>query len=356
MDRRRFIQSLSAAALSVTFPALSIALPATTSVIAPSVQDSLAPTFALTEEEWITKIGIIAIGGAGSSILRDTKNRLPCLTRTIAIDDNPFTLHRSGADVPILTEECERCTRGIQQAQNNYLKIADEVAASVKDLHMVFILSGLGGAVGTALAPKVAETLSQLHIFNLALGITPFEFEGLRRQQIALSGFNAVRRRSGTTFEISNQQLAATQDESANFAAVLDLAPKHFEQIYLATLKPMFEFSFVGVDFEDVRATLSHGGAGGFAMASAHIDSVDRATQTALSEVSRQVGNLKQARGIVVVMESARQTFRMRHINDAMNVVKNHIGDNTYIIFSAHYDESLSDTFRISLIANGEPS
>src|SRR5574343_35849 len=141
MDRRRFIQSLSAAALSGTFPALSIALPATTSVITPSVQDSLAPTFALTEEEWITKIGIIAIGGAGSSILRDTKNRLPHLTRTIAIDDNPFTLHRSGANVSILIEECERRTRGIQQAQNHYLKIADELTASVKDLHLVFVLS-----------------------------------------------------------------------------------------------------------------------------------------------------------------------------------------------------------------------
>lgn len=356
MDRRRFIQSLSAAALSGSFPALGIAFPTTTSVIAPSVQASLAPTFALTEEEWITKIGIIAIGGAASSILRDTKNRLPHLTRTIAIDDNPFTLYRSGADVSIQIEECEKRTRGIQEAQNYYLKIADEVTASVKDLHLVFILSGLGGVVGTALAPKVAETLSQLDIFNLALGITPFEFEGVRRQQIASSGFNAVRRRAGTTFEISNQQLAATQDEGANFAAVLDLAPKQFEQIYRATLKPMFEFSFVGVDFEDIRATLSHRGAGGFAMASAHIDSVDRATQTALSEVSRQVGNLKQARGIVVVMESARKTFRLRHVNEAMNVVKYHVDDDTYIIFSAHYDESLSDTFRISLIANGNIS
>lgn len=356
MDRRRFIQSLSAAALSGSFPALSIALPATSPVITPTVQAPLAPTFALTEEEWITKIGIIAIGGAGSSILRDAKNRLPHLTRTVAIDDNPFTLHRSGADVSILIEECEKSTRGIQQAQNRYLKIADELTASVKDLHLVFVLSGLGGVIGTALAPKVAETLSQLDIFNLAIGITPFEFEGLRRQQIALSGFNAVRRRAGTTFEISNQQLAATQDERANFAAVLDLAPKHFERIYLATLKPMFEFSFVGVDFEDIRATLSHQGAGGFAMASAHIDSVDRATLTALSEVSRQVGNLKQARGIVVVMESAKNTFRLRHVNEAMNVVKNHVDDDTYIIFSAHYDESLSDTFRISLIANGNIS
>ncbi len=353
MDRRRFIQSLSAAALSGSFPALSNALPATSPVITPTVQAPMAPTFALTEEEWITKIGIIAIGGAGSSILRDAKNRLPHLTRTIAIDDNPFTLHRSGADVSILIEECEKGTRGIQEAQNHYLKIADEVTASVKDLHMVFILSGLGGVVGTALSPKVSETLAQLDIFNLALGITPFDFEGRRRQQIALSGFNAIRRRASTTFEISNQQLAASQEESASFAKVLDLAPLRFEQIYRAVLKPMAEFSFVGVDFEDLRATLSHPGLGGFAMASEHINSVDKATQKALTEVSNQIGNLKQARGIVVVMESSRESFRLRNVNEAMNIVKNHVSDETFVIFSAHYDESLSDTFRIRLIANG---
>lgn len=353
MDRRRFIQSLSAAALSGSFPALSIALPATSPVITPTVQAPLASTFSLTEEEWITKIGIIAIGGAGSSILRDAKNRLPHLTRTVAIDDNPFTLHRSGADVSILIEECEKRTRGIQQAQNRYLKIADELTASVKDLHLVFVLSGLGGVIGTGLAPKVSETLAQLNIFNLALGVTPFDFEGLRRQQIALSGFNAIRRRAGTTFEISNQQFAASQEESATFATVLDLAPLRFEQIYRATLKPMTEFSFVGVDFEDVRTTLSHHGSGGFAMAIDHINSVEKATQKALTEISDQIGNLKQARGIVVVMESSRKSFRLRNVNEAMNVVKTHVSDETFVIFSAHYDESLSDTFRISLIANG---
>ena len=55
-------------------------------------------------------------------------------------------------------------------------------------------------------------------------------------------------------------------------------------------------------------------------------------------------------------MESAKKTFRLRHVNEAMNVVKKHVDDDTYIIFSAHYDESLSDTFRISLIANGNIS
>lgn len=356
MDRRRFIQSLSTVALAGSIPALSIAAPATTSVTAPSVHTPLGPKFSLAEEEWMTKIGIIAIGGAGNSILRDSKDRLPHLTRTIAIDDNPFTLHRSGADVSILIEECEKRTRGIQQAQNHYLTFADEVIASVKDLHLVFILSGFGGVIGTALAPKVAETLSQLDIFNLAIGVTPFEFEGLRRQQIALSGFNAVARRAGISFELSNKQFATSDDEFSTFSEILDLAPLRFEQIYRSTLKPMTESSFVGVDFEDVRATLSHRGSGGFAIASEHINSVDKATRNVLSEVTRQLGNLKQARGIAVVMESAKKSFRLRHVNEAMKLVKNHVSDGAFIIFSALYDESLPDAFRISLIANSPPS
>ena len=112
----------------------------------------------------------------------------------------------------------------------------------------------------------------------------------------------------------------------------------------------MIEFSFVGVDFEDIRTTLSQRGSGGFAITSDHINSVDKATRKALSEISEQVGNI---RSIVVVMDGAKESFRMRHVSEAMELIHHHVGEDTFVTFSAHYDESLSDTIRISLLANG---
>lgn len=350
MDRRRFIQTISAIALSGSLPSLGQANSTPTQPLSPFTLPSQEPKALEDADTYAPKVGIVAIGGAGISILRDTKDRLPNLSRTVAISDNPFILHRSGVDVPLLMEKSASHTLGIQQVQKNYSAISRQLVAAVQDLDLVFILSGLGGVVGTAIAPKVAQTLAQLNIFNLAVAVTPFEFEGLRRNQIAMTGLNALRRRTATTFQMSNQRFASTMDESATLASVLDRAPQGFEEIYRTTLKPITNFSFVGVDFEDIRMTLSHHGAGGISSAIGGIDNVATTTEYALTDLSSQLGNLNGASGIVAVVEGAQGKFPMRLLREAINTVHQHIGEETFIIFSAHYDDTLVNQIRVSLL------
>lgn len=164
----------------------------------------------------IVRFGVITVGGIGRAILDDRTLNLPYRPRTIAINTDAAGLDKVSADRKILVGG-----GGVLPAH-----IADAVAG----LEVAFLVAGMGGAAGTAISPVVAQVLRGQHILTLCYTISPFDWEGKRRQQSAQSGVRALRPHVDALIAVSNEQFAAAVGDDAPMTWVLQQAPNAFLQ------------------------------------------------------------------------------------------------------------------------------
>ena len=197
MDRRKFLQALTVLGTSTALPshALNNGNPQTEVPLATPGSSKAGHAFQYPESDGeFPRIGIVAVGGAGGAICNHLAASLPHLNRSIAIDTNPFALHRIKADHKIQVGNGKRILTEPSIARSLVKQVSEEIADAASGLDLVFILAGMGGATGCGISPIVAETLRKMNILTLGSAITPFDFEGPRRMQIAQSGTRALGR------------------------------------------------------------------------------------------------------------------------------------------------------------------
>jgi cell division protein FtsZ len=349
MDRRQFIQSVSALGIgSICSSVTASCIPNAAPNLFPPSNLSVLNCAELSAEEGGPRVGVVAIGGAASTLLNSVHSQLHFLERSIAIDVDPFSLHRSGANEKILVGEGLNKKIDFREVQEAFSAVIPDLLSVVGDLHLVFILAGLGGVTGTALAPSVATVLNQQNIFNIGFGITPFGFEGHRRQQIGVAGLHALERRSGSTFHSSNEDWAKKVGHEAKFDEALLKVPAHFLDIYHGLVKPCNAPGFVGVDFEDIRTVMSY-----TSPARVGIGYSNRGAREAIDQVNIDQLKLPAAQGVLVVIESSPAFLKFREINEVMNQVKASAHSDATIIFSAHETKDLSDRYKVTLMTSG---
>ena len=83
----------------------------------------------------------------------------------------------------------------------------DEIRAALEKADMVFITTGMGGGTGTGAAPVVAAIASDMGILTVGVVTKPFNFEGKKRQQHALSGIDELSQHVDSLVIIPNEKL-----------------------------------------------------------------------------------------------------------------------------------------------------
>ena len=197
-------------------------------------------------------------------MLRELHGRLPNLHRSIAIDKSCRALASSAAEHKLMLRLKQR---GKVQADISVApSISDaqwkELDNLIRGLDLVFIVSGLGGVAGSTVAPLVAERLTQNHVFNVAIAVLPFSYEGNRRISASHSALKALQSKALLTFPISNQALADKYPDSTLIDYILGLADDEFATIYKLILEPLSQDSITGFELESARMCLSKRGLG----------------------------------------------------------------------------------------------
>ena len=355
MDRRKFLQSLTAVGISAALPATAFSRDIYPAVV-PSASfesnnvDSKFQTLHADTE--FPRIGIIAVGGAGGIILSSLAGRLPYLDRSIAVDTNLNALNQVSADHKILVGESKRIVFEPNAARLLAMGVKEKIISAATGLDLVFILAGMGGVTGTGISPMVAETLSEMGILTIGAAVTPFDFEGHKRIQNAHSGLDALSRRVTTLFPISNQTIAVASGENAAVTSILNQSDQLFESLYLNISNTVSEIGLIGIDFEDVKTVLSCGGYSAFGFGAASGPKSQKlATLNAISSPLLGQNRLSSAAGVLVAIEGNRQSLKMSQINTVFNAIKQHVSSKN-IMYSARYND-LAEDFRVSILATG---
>jgi cell division protein FtsZ len=357
MDRRTFIQSLSCLGATTALPAFALEGGTRPPTI---LEGATTPTKLESLSE--LRIGVIAVGGAGGTILSELYGKLPYLSRSTAIDIDPDALQRVAADRRILLDDAMAGPPDARTASLLANAARTRIADAVADLDIAFIVAGMGGVAGTAISPIVAEVLRKNQTMTIAAAFTPVNSEGPRRYHIAVDGMLALGDIANATFRISNDVLCwyPCQRDLPLWASP---ATTTFERLYRGTTEPIASSDYlVGFNGQSLLQCISNEGSATLGYGSASgIDACELATRKAINHPLLGEDQLNSASGVWVLIEGAPRCLKLRQFVKISRLIRESLRDSAAVadpvyICGAIRNKAMDDDFRVTILASGIPS
>jgi cell division protein FtsZ len=217
---------------------------------------------------------------------------------------------------------------------------------------MVFVTAGLGGGTGTGAAPIVAQIAKECGALTIGVVTRPFTFEGAKRMQSAESGMDQLKDHADTLIVIPNDRLLQIVDKKASLQDAFRQADDVLRQGIQGISELITVPGLINLDFADVKAIMSEGGAA--LMAVGHASGEDRARLAAEQAISSQLLDITidGARGVLFNVTGG-PNMTLFEVNQAAAIIRETSHPDVNMIFGAVIDPNMGDEIRITVIATG---
>ncbi len=309
-----------------------------------------------SQGESFARIKVIGVGGGGCNavnrMIEEGMNGIEFIA--VNTDAQALLLSKAGTRVRI----GDKSTRGLGAGGNPEMgrkaaeESAEELYEVLKGSDMVFVTAGLGGGTGTGAAPIVAQIAKEVGALTIGVVTRPFTFEGSRRQQSAEAGISKLKEHADTLIVIPNDRLLQIVDKRVSLQEAFRTADDVLRQGIQGISELITVPGLINLDFADVRAIMSEGGAA--LMAVGHASGEDRARIAAEMAISSQLLDITidGARGILFNVTGG-NSLTLFEVNQAAAIIKETAHPDVNLIFGAVIDPSLGDEVRITVIATG---
>ena len=238
---------------------------------------------------------------------------------------------------------------GAAAAEEALPEILDHLAGS----HMAFITAGMGGGTGTGAAPVIARAAKEQGILTVGVVTKPFHFEGVRRQQTAERGIEALAKHVDTLIVIPNQNLFRVANEKTTFAAAFAMADQVLYSGVASITELMTKEGLINLDFADVRAIMSEMGRAMMGTGEASGDKrAIEAAEAAISNPLLDDVSMRGARGLLISITGG-PDLTLYEVDEAATRIREEVDPEANIILVATFDESLEGIMRVSVVDTG---
>ena len=230
-------------------------------------------------------------------------------------------------------------------------KEREQVRQALVGADLVFIVAGLGGQTGTAVAPEVANLVRSLGALAVGIVTHPFSFEGLQRAAAAAAGTARLEEVAHTVIVIRNDRLLENNCDLP-FHETYRLAHDVWFDSIQAINELVNRAGLVNVDFADVRAIVEVGGAA--VIGSGLGTGPQRAYLAAHQAISSPLldSSIDGARGVLFNVTGGNDLC-LSEVHTIAAYIQSRIHPEANIIFGATVDASLEDELQLILIATG---
>ncbi len=310
----------------------------------------------LTPGENFAAIKVVGVGGGGSNAVNRMINEGLGGVDFIAVNTDNQALMLSKAKTRVRIGD--KLTRGLGAGGNPEIgrkaaeESADELYEVLRGADMIFIASGMGGGTGTGASPVVAQIAKELGALTIGVVTRPFTFEGAKRQTSAESGIDALKSQVDTLIVIPNDRLLQIADKRSSLQQAFSLADDVLRQGIQGISELITVPALINLDFADVRAIMSEGGAA--LMAVGRADGDDRARRAAEAAISSALLDvtIDGARGILFNI-TAGPGLSLFEVSEAAALIRDSAHPEVNMIFGAQIDENMGDQVRVTVIATG---
>ncbi|MBA4379474.1 MAG: cell division protein FtsZ [Anaerolinea sp.] len=308
------------------------------------------------QAETFARIKVIGVGGGGSNAVNRMIEEGIQGVEFIAVNTDGQALLLSKS--PLRVRLGEKLTRGLGAGGNPEIgrKAAEESAEDLynvlKGADMVFVTAGLGGGTGTGAAPIVAQIARDVGALTLGIVTRPFTFEGPKRIASAEAGMAKLKEHADTLIVIPNDRLLQIVDKRVSLQDSFKLADDVLRQGIQGISELITVPGLINLDFADVRAIMSEGGAALMAVGKASGE--DRAKVAAEQAISSKLLDITidGARGVLFNVTGG-PNMTLFEVNQAAALIRETTHPEVNMIFGAVIDPTMGDEIRITVIATG---
>src|SRR5512140_2640528 len=306
--------------------------------------------------ETFARIKVIGVGGGGQNAV----NRMieEGIEGVEFISTNTDAQALSLSRAPTRVRLGDKLTRGLGAGGDPEIgrkaaeESADELYNVLKGADMVFVTAGMGGGTGTGAAPVVAQVAKECGALTIGVVTRPFTFEGGRRSQGAELGIGKMKEHAHTLISIPNDRLLQIADKKSSLNDAFRMADEVLRQGIQGISELITVPGLINLDFADVRAIMSEGGAALMAVGRGSGD--DRAKNAAEQAISSQLLDITidGARGALSNVTGG-ASMTLFEVNQAAAIIRETAHPDVNMIFGAVIDPSMGDEVRVTVIATG---
>lgn len=310
----------------------------------------------LEPEDNFANIKVVGVGGGGGNAVNRMIDEGMGGVEFIGINTDSQALLLSKAKTRVRIGD--KLTRGLGAGGNPEIgrkaaeESTDEIYEVLRGADMVFITCGMGGGTGTGAAPVVAQAARELGALTIGVVTRPFTFEGARRIQSSEMGIENLKSGVDTLIVIPNDRLLQIVDKRASLQEAFAMADDVLRQGIQGISELITVPGLINLDFNDVRAIMSEGGAA--LMAVGRASGEDRARVAAEHAISSNLLDvtIDGARGILFNVTGG-PSMSLFEVNEAAAIIKETAHPDVNLIFGAVIDDNMGDEVRITVIATG---
>ena len=304
----------------------------------------------------LAKIKVVGVGGGGCNAVNRMIEAGIVGVEFIAVNTDAQALALCNA--PLRVRIGDALTRGLGAGgdPNVGTKAAeesqDELRSVLEDADMVFVAAGFGGGTGTGASPVIATIAQEIGALTVAVVTKPFNFEGGKRAKVADEGLNKLKAQVDTLIAIQNERLLQLVDRHAPLQEAFRVADDILRQGIKGISELITVPGLINMDFADVRAIMSDGGAALMSMGRASGD--ERALAAAQQAVTSPLLDITitGARGVLFNVRGGAD-LTLAEVNQAAGLIHQTVSPDANIIFGAVIDDDMRDEIQITLIATG---
>ncbi len=302
------------------------------------------------------KIKVIGVGGAGTNAINRMIREGLTSVEFVAINTDAQALDHCEAKVRV--QIGRDLTKGLGTGGDPEIgrmaaeESREELEAAIGEVDMAFITAGVGGGTGTGASPIVADICKKKGALTIGVVTRPFSFEGNRRARVANEGIERLRNAVDTLIVIQNDRLLKIVDKRASLEEAFSVADDVLRQAIQGISELITVPGLINLDFADVRAIMSEGGAALMAVGKASgEDRARKAAQEALTNELLDV-TINGASGILFNVRGG-PDMTLFEVNQAAEIIRETADPNANLIFGAVIDPAGGDTLHITVIATG---
>jgi cell division protein FtsZ len=308
------------------------------------------------QTEAFARIKVIGVGGGGSNAVNRMIDEGIQGVEFISANTDAQALTITKA--PTKVRLGDKLTRGLgaggdpEVGRKAAEESSDELYKVLQGSDMVFVTAGMGGGTGTGAAPVVAQIAKESGALTIGVVTRPFTFEGGRRLSSAESGIGKLKEHADTLIAIPNDRLLQIADKRASLQDAFRLADDVLHQGIQGISELITIPGLINLDFADVRAIMSEGGAALMAVGTGTGD--ERAKKAAEDAISSKLLDITidGARGVLFNVTGG-PNMTLFEVNQAAAIIRETAHPDVNMIFGAVIDPNMGDDIRITVIATG---
>lgn len=308
------------------------------------------------ELENMASIRVVGVGGGGSNAVNRMIAEGVSGVDFVAINTDNQALLLSNAATRVRIGD--KLTRGLgaggnpEQGEQAAQESTEELYEVLSGTDMVFITAGMGGGTGTGAAPIVAKIAREIGALTIGVVTRPFMFEGTRRSKSAEQGIERLKEHVDTLIVIPNDRLLELTDKRVSLTESFKMADDVLRQGIQGISELITVPGLINLDFADVKAIMSEGGAALMAVGTASGD--DRARMAAEQAINSRLLDvtIDGAQGILFNITGG-PSMSLYEVNEAASIIRETADPDANMIFGAVVDEKMGDALRITVIATG---